>query len=96
MVRGEAEWKRGIWNDCFHLDKSSTISLQCVWKNKMRVHLSILLLFFETCDGLGLSNMTALWNLPVYEAEEVKELLQRCLRCIKLFISLMLKVFFFA
>lgn len=62
MVRGEAEWKRGIWNDCFHLDKSSTDSLQCVWKNKMRVHLSIFLLFFETCDGLGLglSNMTVL------------------------------------
>lgn len=38
--------------------------------------------------------MMALWNLPVYEAEEVKELVQRCLRRIRMFISRMLKGLF--
>lgn len=40
MARGEAEWKRGIWNDCFPPDKSRADSLHCVWKTKMRVHIS--------------------------------------------------------
>lgn len=47
MARGEAEWKRGIWNGCFHPDKSSTDSLQCVWRSKMRVHISFFSLSFK-------------------------------------------------
>lgn len=49
MVRGEAEWKRGIWNDCFPPDKSRADSLHCVWRTKMRAHISFFFpLSFET------------------------------------------------
>lgn len=45
MVRGEADWKRGTWNDCFYPDKSSTDSLQPVWRTKMNMHISFFLSF---------------------------------------------------
>lgn len=47
MVRGEAERKRGIWNDCFQPDKSSTESAVCVEDKDEGAHL-IFSLFFET------------------------------------------------
>lgn len=82
--------------DCFYAKKNSTDSLQCVWRTKMRVHMSSFFFHFTLKYVVfsDVPNMMPLRNLPVYKAEEVKEPLQRCLRHIQMFISRMLKCLF--
>lgn len=68
MVRGEADWKRGTWNDCFYPDKRSTDSLQPVWRTKMNMHISFFSLSFEACSlqlcaqRVGIVKPSCLWG----------------------------------
>lgn len=79
----------------FPPDKSRADNLQCEWRTKMRVHISFFFHFpLKRVVFSDVPGMTALRNLPVYEAEEVKELLQRRLKRIKMFISRMLNSLF--
>lgn len=94
MVRGEADWKRGTWNECFYPDKSGTdVCSPC---GGQRWICTSRFSFFSSEHVVfsAVPSMSALWNLPVCEAEEVKEPPLRGSRRIKMFRSHMFKMSF--